>query len=99
MLLESRSMILGSLRDAVTAEPTLEVELRPKARIVLYTDGLTDVFNQDGEMLGVEGLQAVVGEASCLPFSEMKQAIVDRVAAWREGPATDDTSLVLIEVH
>lgn len=99
LLLESRSMILGSLRDAVTAEPTLEVELRPKDRIVLYTDGLTDVFNQHGEMLGVEGLQAIVAEASCLPFSEMTQAIVDRVAAWREGPATDDTSLVLIEVH
>ena len=97
-LLESRSTILGSLRDAVNTEPTLEVELRPKDRIILYTDGLTDVFNQRGEMLGVEGLQAVIGEASYLPFSEMKQAIVDRVAAWRKGPATDDTSLVLIEV-
>ncbi|MFZ0885750.1 MAG: SpoIIE family protein phosphatase [Candidatus Acidiferrales bacterium] len=99
LLLESRSMILGSLREAVNAEPTLEVELRPKDRIVLYTDGLTEVFDQHGEMLGVEGLQDVVSEASSLPFSEMKQAIVDRVAAWREGPATDDTSLVLIEVH
>jgi phosphoserine phosphatase RsbU/P len=98
LLLESRSTILGSLRDAVSTEPTLEVELRPKDRILLYTDGLTDVFNQRGEMLGVEGLQAIVGEASCLPFSGMKQAIVDSVAAWRKGPATDDTSLVLIEV-
>jgi phosphoserine phosphatase RsbU/P len=98
VLLESRSAILGGLRDAVNTEPTLEVELRPKDRIALYTDGLTDVFNQRGEMLGVEGLQAVIGEASHLPFSEMKQAIVDRVAAWRDGPATDDTCLVLIEV-
>jgi sigma-B regulation protein RsbU (phosphoserine phosphatase) len=98
LLLESRSTILGSLRNAVNTEPTLEVELRPKDRIILYTDGLTDVFNQRGEMLGVEGLQATIDEASYLPFSEMKQAIVDRVAAWREGPATDDTSLVLIEV-
>lgn len=98
LLLESRSTILGSLRDAVDVEPILEVELYPKDRIVLYTDGLTDVFNQRGEMLGVEGLRAVVGEASDLPFGEMKQAIVDRVAAWRDGPATDDSSLVLIEV-
>jgi hypothetical protein len=49
-------------------------------------------------MLGVEGLQSVIGEVSSLPFEEMKQAIVDRVSAWRKGPATDDASLVLIEV-
>ncbi|MGA7915451.1 MAG: SpoIIE family protein phosphatase [Candidatus Acidiferrales bacterium] len=66
--------------------------------IVPDTDGLTDVFNQHGEMLGVEGLQAVIEEASYLPFTEMKKRIVDRVAAWRDGPATDDASLVLIDV-
>jgi len=98
LLLESRSIILGSLRDAVTTEPTVEVELQPKDRVILYTDGLTDVFDQRGEMLGVDGLQAVIGETSSLPLNEMKQAIVDRVAAWRKGPATDDTSLVMIEV-
>jgi serine phosphatase RsbU (regulator of sigma subunit) len=66
--------------------------------IVLYTDGHTDVFDRHGEMLRVKGLQAVIEEASRLPFSEMKQGIVDRGAAWREGPATDDASLVLIDV-
>jgi hypothetical protein len=57
-----------------------------------------DVFNQRGEVLGVEGSQAVIGDASYLPFSEMKRAIVGRVAACRNGPAEDDTPLVLIEV-
>jgi serine phosphatase RsbU (regulator of sigma subunit) len=49
-------------------------------------------------MLGVEGLAAVGREASTLPLSEMKQRILDRVAAWRDGPATDDMSLILVEV-
>jgi phosphoserine phosphatase RsbU/P len=79
-------------------ETDVEVELRPKDRIILYTDGLADVFNQRGEMPGVEGSQAAISEASYLPFSEMKQATVDRVAAWRKGPVTDDTSLVLMEI-
>jgi serine phosphatase RsbU (regulator of sigma subunit) len=65
---------------------------------VLYTDGITDVFDSRGEMLGVEGVQKFVREASLLPFGEMKQGILDRVADWREGPATDDVSLVLMEV-
>ena len=55
------------------------------------------MFDSRGEKLGVEGLQRFVLETSVLPFGEMKQAILDRVAAWREGPPTEDISLVLVE--
>jgi PAS domain S-box-containing protein len=97
-LLESRSMILGVLPDAVDPEGTLDVDLDPGDRVVLYTDGITDVFDARGEMLGVPGVQKFVCETSLLPFAEMKQGILDRVAAWREGPPSDDVSLVLVEV-
>jgi len=97
-LLESRSMILGALPDAVDPEGTLDVDLDPGDRVVLYTDGITDIFDARGEMLGVPGVQKFVRETSLLPFAEMKQGILDRVAAWREGPPSDDVSLVLVEV-
>jgi PAS domain S-box-containing protein len=97
-LLESRSMVLGALPDAVDAEATLDVDLNSGDRVVLYTDGITDVFNSRGEMLGVEGVQKIVRETSRLPFNEMKKGILDSVAQWREGPPTDDVSLVLVEV-
>ncbi len=97
-LLESRSMVLGALPEAVGPEVTLDVDLHRGDRVVLYTDGITDVFDSRGEMLGVEGVQKFVREASLLPFGEMKQGILDRVAEWREGPPTDDVSLVLMEV-
>ncbi len=97
-LLESRSMVLGALPDAVDAEATLDVDLQSGDRVVLYTDGITDVFNSNGEMLGVEGVQKIVRETSLLPFNEMKKGILDGVAQWREGPPTDDVSLVLVEV-
>jgi PAS domain S-box-containing protein len=97
-LLESRSMILGVLPDAVDPEGMLDVDLDRGDRVVLYTDGMTDVFDARGEMLGVPGVQKFVGETSLLPFAEMKQGILDRVAAWREGPPSDDVSLVLVEV-
>jgi sigma-B regulation protein RsbU (phosphoserine phosphatase) len=99
LLLESRSMVLGALPDAVAVEATLDVDLEAGDRIVLYTDGITDVFDSHGEMLGVEGVQKFVRETSELPFGEMSQAILDRVAEWREGPPADDVSLVLVEVR
>ena len=98
-LLESRSMILGALPDAVDATTNEEVELQPDDRIVLYTDGITEVFNSKGEMLGIEGLQEIVRKTSCLAAHEMKQGILDGVAAWREGPPTDDVSLMLVHVR
>jgi phosphoserine phosphatase RsbU/P len=98
-LLPSRSTILGTLPDAVDAKATLKTEIEPGDRVVLYTDGLTDVFDSHGEMLEVEGVQNIVRETSFLPFSEMKQGILNRVAAWRDGPPVDDVSLVLIEVR
>ena len=97
-LLESRSMILGVLPDAVDPDGALDVDLDPGDRVVLYSDGITDVFDARGEMLGVPGVQEFVCETSLLPFAEMKQGILDRVAAWREGPPSDDVSLVLVEV-
>jgi sigma-B regulation protein RsbU (phosphoserine phosphatase) len=94
--LPSRSTILGTLPDAVDADATLYTQIEPGDRIVLYLDGLTDVSDSRGEMLEVEGVQNFVREASVLPFNEMKQGILNRVAAWRDGPPVDDVSLVLV---
>jgi phosphoserine phosphatase RsbU/P len=98
LLLESTSMILGLFENAVGAESGVETELQTGDRVVIYTDGLTESFNSQREMLGVDGLQAIVAEASTLPLAEMKSQILNRVAAWRHGHAQDDISLVLLEI-
>lgn len=99
ILLESLSTILGALPNAVDANATLEVQLEPDDRILLYTDGITEVFNEKGQMLGVQGVQEIVRESSSLPAEQMKQAVLDGVAAWRQGPPTDDVSLMLVHVR
>jgi serine phosphatase RsbU (regulator of sigma subunit) len=97
-LLEARSMMLGALPNAVSHESMIEINLEPGDRILLFTDGITEVFDDRGEMLGVEGLQNLVRECSLLPFDEMLPAILERIAAWRLGPFADDVTLVLAEV-
>jgi PAS domain S-box-containing protein len=96
--LESASMILGCFSDVVAQDSTVKISLEAGDRLMLYTDGFTENFNSRREMLGIEGLAEIAREASALPLAEMKQQILDRVSAWRCGPANDDMSLILVEV-
>ncbi len=99
VLLQSGSMVLSALPDAEATSDSLEVELEPDDRVVLYTDGITDVFNSSGEKLGVEGVQEIVRESSALTAEKMKQRILNGVVTWRNGSATDDASLMLVHVR
>ena len=73
--------------------------LAPGDRVVFYTDGLIGVFNRSGDMLGVEGLEKIVRQSATRALPEMKQAILDGLAAWRHSTMADDVSLVIVEVR
>lgn len=98
-LLDSQSGILGCLAETAPSDSADEIELAPGDRLVLYTDGLVEVFNHLDDMLGVEGLERLVRQSAKRPLPEMRQAILDGVAAWRHGPVVDDVSLVIVEVR
>jgi serine phosphatase RsbU (regulator of sigma subunit) len=65
----------------------------------LYTDGITEVFNAQGEMLGINGVREIVRNAVAFPAERMKERILEDVAAWRSGQATDDVSLIVVHVR
>lgn len=91
-------MVLGLFEDAVDDNSTIETAVQAGDRVVIYTDGLTENFNSRGEMLGIHGLQEIVSASSSLTLPEMKKQILHRVAAWRDGSAADDVSLVAVEL-
>jgi PAS domain S-box-containing protein len=98
-LLNSQNGILGCLSETVPSESANEIELASGDRLLLYTDGLVEVFNTREEMLGIEGFSQLVLDAANLTLPEMRQAIIDGVAAWRHGPLADDVSLVIVEIR
>ena len=97
--LDSQSGILGCLADTAPTEATHEIDLTSGDRLVLCTDGLTQVFDTHGEMLGVEGFEELVRRSANQPLPEMRQTILDGVTAWRQGPLADDLSLVIVELR
>jgi sigma-B regulation protein RsbU (phosphoserine phosphatase) len=97
--LESRNGILGCLAQTTPSAPSAEVDLSPRDRLILYTDGLIEVFNRLDNMLGVEGLEDLILQSATLPLAQMQKAILDGVAAWSHGPLVDDLSLVIVEVN
>jgi serine phosphatase RsbU (regulator of sigma subunit) len=98
-LLESQNGILGCLSEAARGTPAEDIELASGDRLVLYTDGLVEVFDRLDDMLGVEGLKTLVLQSAKRPLPEMRRAILDGVAAWRKGPLDDDVSLVIVELR
>ncbi|HTT20372.1 MAG TPA: SpoIIE family protein phosphatase [Candidatus Sulfotelmatobacter sp.] len=98
-LLDSQNGILGYLSQFAPSESVAEIELVTGDRLVLYTDGLVEVFNRSEEMLGVEGLEELVRQSATRALPEMKQAILEGAAAWSRGALADDMSLVIVEVR
>lgn len=97
-VLESQSTVLGLLPGAIGEKHSEEIDLAAGDRLIFYTDGITEAFDARDELLGVEGLRQIVTQHNALPLPELKDAILDEVVRWRHGPATDDMSLVLVEV-
>lgn len=96
--LQPQSAILGVLEEAVGPNASEDFTLAAGDRVMLYTDGLTEVFDRSGVMLGVEGLREIVRRTGNQTLAGMKRKVLEEVDAWRYGPATDDVSIVLVEV-
>ena len=97
--LESCGTVLGLLEGAVPRNGSGEFKLSAGDRLMLYSDGLFEVWNREDEMLGLQGLERIVRGAAALPLHAMRQAIIEGVNSYSAGPVRDDTTLILIEVR
>lgn len=66
------------------------------AALYLYSDGATDVRDDQGEVLGVEGVAGMFQALADRPAAARLRAIVAQLRRYR---VTDDTTLMVIEDH
>ncbi|NDJ76404.1 MAG: SpoIIE family protein phosphatase [Chloroflexi bacterium] len=75
----------------------VEYQLEPGDVLVLYTDGLTEAENIQGEPYGEERLVEVVRRAAHLSAEEIEQQITDSVIEFMgSAPPFDDTTLMVV---
>jgi serine phosphatase RsbU (regulator of sigma subunit) len=67
--------------------------------VLLFTDGVTEAMNADGETFGEERLAALVAEHGDLPFEELRERILREIRAFVGNAGLhDDLTLVLLKV-
>jgi sigma-B regulation protein RsbU (phosphoserine phosphatase) len=82
--------------DPYDQVPVTEVELQPGDRVLLYTDGITERFNNDGKTYGEERLLRQMELNQNSQPQELLAAIMKDVNDFADGrPADDDQALLL----
>ena len=73
-----------------------EVEWHSGDLLVLYSDGITETFNPDAEMYGLERFKALISEKRHLSPLEIKAEILSDLQAYQQDESTnDDITLVV----
>lgn len=66
------------------------VTLNPGETIVLYTDGVTEAMNNEGEQFGLERMREVFANSAPKDSDEATRTIFDAVSAFADGAAQSD---------
>ena len=74
------------------------VEMRPGDTLVIYSDGVTETWDPDGEEFAEERLRALAVENRTLAAEELQAAILREIERFEAGArATDDRTIVVLK--
>ncbi|MDK1081681.1 MAG: PP2C family protein-serine/threonine phosphatase [Anaerolineae bacterium] len=85
---EENGLILGLFREAEYT--SVDIAMNDNDTLVLYTDGITEAEDENGEMFGLEGLKRCVVEHAHSSVVDVSDAILNRVHSWTNGKSVSD---------
>ena len=96
--IESNGLVIGVLPNA--EYPVREIALSPGDRLILYTDGVVEPENANGQSFGDFRLEQVVLDSCSLPPSGLVDRLLSEIRSWRPPSIgqTDDITLVVMDV-
>ena len=90
--LSQGGVILGILPGYQYAQGS--IELQPGDQLLLYTDGISEAANADGEEFGEARLQQLLRTTSPRPALSALQQITQAVTEFHQAPERDDRTMI-----
>ncbi len=95
--LSSTGLLLGIDEQATWEEVTIETTIGD--RLIILTDGVTEMFDQQGKLFGRKRLFRLLTECQELTIDQTAERIDEALAAYRgEARQHDDVTAVLVEL-
>jgi serine phosphatase RsbU (regulator of sigma subunit)/predicted enzyme related to lactoylglutathione lyase len=91
--LHSTTTVLGLFEEWTS--PIVECQLAPGDILTLYTDGVTESFDESEEEFGEDRLLAALQRNSALPPQALLTAVIDEIKKFSPGEQHDDITLIV----
>jgi serine phosphatase RsbU (regulator of sigma subunit)/predicted enzyme related to lactoylglutathione lyase len=91
--LHATTTVLGLFEEWTS--PIVECQLAPGDILTLYTDGVTESFDESEEEFGEERLIAALQQNSALPPQALLSAVIDEIKKFSPGEQHDDITLIV----
>lgn len=95
--LDAGGSVLGVFDDIAYTEGKLQ--LHSGDRLLLFTDGLSEAMNEDGDQFGEERLVQLLRDHRDLAADELKELILRTVSEFCENRFEDDAALMVVAVE
>jgi len=96
-VIKTGGIVLGMIDNIDQMITQQSITLNPGDRIVLYTDGVTEARNPQGDMLSLQGLVSIINGLPMLGVKEFLAAIKKKIQAYIQDAARyDDITLVVL---
>jgi sigma-B regulation protein RsbU (phosphoserine phosphatase) len=95
--LTSGGLVAGAFEHSAYEQET--VQMKPNDLLFLYTDGLTEALNVEGEEFGTSRIMETLKAIATLSADQIRDVVVRRVKEWCTGMSLyDDLTFVVMKV-
>src|SRR6266852_5896099 len=94
--LEEGGLIVGAFQESAYGQG--EIELRPGDRLVMFTDGVSEAVDENGQEFGEKRLVEASLRARQLSAKALHNSILDLVTEFCDGEFDDDATVLVVAV-
>jgi serine phosphatase RsbU (regulator of sigma subunit) len=95
-ILSAEGIFIGLFPDPTFEEK--EISIAKNDRLVMFTDGIIETFNANGQCLGLKKLEEAIIETVKYPVDVMVSALINMHKKYRDNtPPTDDVTLLVLQ--